>query len=346
MLQGQIYQSIWNELTRNASPCSVFEIATQFNAIFRASPGRDTSSSASLLSMWTTRRIHSFLNVLNINLNRMQDSAALRDALEACVFFATSMGRLGGDFTAQLAPLFEPKMASLVTNQWKDGVNQFQETLTVCRDAGVASPLVSLTATATASGTTPDQPPRQLLAYPPLARLVNSYLVGLNELRRCLLPGIFGILRKDMKKSLSSVKAILDTNHRAVNAPGLRGEATELREVASQMLTVWEELVDPYLLGALEVALGNFVVAKELLEKSQKFNEEETKEEEPELEDEEVDVETLAEQGGEDEVTPAVEEETPTEPAPTDTDRDAPVEIINEDGEGGGDNDDDADIYA
>ena len=296
--------------------------------------------------MWTTRRIHSFLNVLNINLNRMEDSAALRDALEACVFFATSMGRLGGDFTAQLSPLFEPKMAFLVTNHWKDGVNQFQETLTVCRDAGVASPLISLTATATASGATPDQPPRQLLAYPPLARLVNSYLVGLNELRRCLLPGIFGTLRKDMKKSLSSVKAILDTNHRAVNAPGLRGEATELRDVASQMITVWEELVDPYLLGALEVALGNFVLAKELLQKSQKFNDEETKVEEPELKEESIDEETLAEQGEEDEVTPAVEEETPTEPALAETDRETPADIINNDGQEEGEHDDDADIYA
>ena len=210
--------------------------------------------------MWTTRRIHSFLTLLDANVNRMQDSAGLRDTLEACVFFATSMGRLGGDFSALLAPLFEPKMASLVINQWREGANQFQETLTVCRDAGVASPMLSLTASATAIGTTPEQPPRQLLAYPPLARLVNSYLVGLNELRRCLLPGIFGLLRKDLKKSLSSVKAILDTNQRAVNAPGLRGEATELREVALQMMTVWEKLVDPYLRGALEVALGNFQV--------------------------------------------------------------------------------------
>lgn len=207
-------------------------------------------------------------------MNRMQESAGLRDTLEACVFFATSMGRLGGDFSAQLAPLFEPKMVSLVTNQWREGANQFQETLTVCRDAGVALPLLSLTALASAIGTTPEQPPRQLLAYPPLARLVNSYLVGLNELRRCLLPGIFALLRKDLQKSLSSVKAILDTNQRAVNAPGMRGEATELREVALQMITVWEELVNPYLRGALEVALGNFEVAKEFILKSQKFNEE------------------------------------------------------------------------
>ena len=269
--------------------------------------------------MWTTRRIHSFLNMLTISLTRMQDSAALRDALEACVFFATSMGRLGGDFTALLAPLFEPKMASIVTSQWKEGVNQFQETLTVCRDAGVASPLASLTAPVTAPETTPDQPPRQLLAYPPLARLVNSYLIGLNELRRCLLPGIFGILRKDLKKSLSSVKAVLDTNHRAVNAPGLRGEATELREVATQMMNVWENLVDPYLLGALEVALGNFSVAKELILKSQKFNEEEEQvDDEPALDEED---DTPVEH-----ITENPEEEVRHEPALDDEEDDTPVE--------------------
>jgi len=253
----------------------VFEIATQFNAIFRASPGKDTSTAASLLSMWTSRRIHSFLEMLGSNINRMQDAASLRDALEACIFFSSSMGRLGCDFTAQLAPLFEPKMASLVTSQWKDGVSQFEETLKVCRDAGVATPLASTAATTTStSNMSPDQPPRQLLAVPPMARLVNSYLSGLNELRRCLLPGIFGPLRAEMKSSLASVKSALETNHRAVNAPGLRGEATELRESASQMIALWDSMVETYLRGALEVALGNFAVAKELLKKEEEVVEE------------------------------------------------------------------------
>ncbi|KAI2499810.1 Dor1-like protein [Fragilaria crotonensis] len=244
----------------------VFEIATQFNAIFRASPGKKgAASSSSLLSMWVTRRVHSFLNMLSYSLNRMEDSASLRDALEACVFFATSMGRLGGDFTSMLSELFEPKMASLVMIHWKEGVSTLQETLKVCRDAGVASPLTSSNATSAVATPSPEQPPRQLLTLPPLARLVNMYLTGLNELRRCLLPGIFGILRKELHRSLSNVKALLETNQRAVNAPGLRGEATQLRELATIMLNTFDKVIEPYIRGALEVALGDYAAAKKYL---------------------------------------------------------------------------------
>lgn len=266
---------------------SVFEIATQFNAIFRASPGKKgASSSASLLSMWVTRRVHSFLTMLSSSLNRMDDSASLRDALEACVFFATSMGRLGGDFTSMLSELFEPKMALLVTTHWKEGVSTLQETLKVCRDAGVATPLTSSTATSSVATTSPEQPPRQLLTLPPLARLVNAYLTGLNELRRCLLPGIFGVLRTEMIRSLSSVRALLQTNQRAVNTPGLRGEASQLRELAASMLHMFDKVVEPYLLGALEVALGDYAIAKEHLKKEIEAVEEEEKEDEKEDEGE------------------------------------------------------------
>jgi len=239
--------------------------------------------------------------MLSVSLNRMEDSASLRDALEACVFFATSMGRLGGDFTSMLSELFEPKMASLVVTHWKEGVSTLQETLKVCRDAGVAAPLTSSTATSSGAAASPEQPPRQLLTIPPLARLVNSYLTGLNELRRCLLPGIFGVLRMKLNRSLSTVKALLETNQRAVNTPGLRGEATQLREVATSMLVMFDKVIEPYVRGALEVALGDYAAAKEYLKKEI----EEVKEEA--VEEEEADEEETEATQEEEE---AVEEET------------------------------------
>lgn len=256
--------------------------------------------------MWVTRRVHSFLTMLSASLNRMDDSASLRDALEACAFFATSMGRLGGDFTAMLSHLFEPKMVSLVTTRhWNEGVSTLQETLQVCRNAGVAAPLSSSTATASVTAASPDQPPRQLLAFPPLARLVNSYLQGLNELRRCLLPGVFATLRTELNASLSTVRTQLETNQRAVNTPGLRGEAGQLREVATEMLNMFDKVVDPYVRGALEVALGDFSAAKEYLVKKV----EEVKEEEEELKEEEKEGEEATEEGDDEEGEEAKEEE-------------------------------------
>lgn len=244
----------------------------------------------SLLSMWMTRRIHFFLKNLSTQLQLMDDSGSLRDALDACIFFTGSMGRLGADFTAQLPPLFEQKMSSIVLNNWKEGINQLSETLKICRDAGVASPLVSSTVVSTdvgASSTTitdgevndesdPSSsimmpPPRKLMAFPPLGRLVNALLSGLNELRRCLLPGIFSQLREAVEKDfLLETKNILHAHERAVTTPGLKGNAIKLRTIAKEMKAVTKTIVFPYVRGALELSLGNESGAKEHFDKVRK----------------------------------------------------------------------------
>ena len=300
----------------------MFEVATQYNAIFRAQTS-SPEGSTSLLSMWTSRRVHSFLTMLAGQLNRMEDSAALRDALEASVFFSTSMGRLGADFTAQLPSLFETKMFALVEQAWKDGPQQLEETLKVCRDAGIAAPLVShnvpLDANASASATTSDgqpmPPPRSLMALPPLARVVNAILAGLNDLRRCLLPGIFTQLRESLEVAIADVKRVLSTNEKTVNAPTLRGEKRELREAASRMRVTFKNLVEPYLRGSLEIALGNFEAAEAQYDILRKLEEDEKKaaqaEEEKaqkEMEEEEGTGDEAIEQGA-----PVVEATTPTD---------------------------------
>ena len=261
----------------------MFEVATQYNAIFRAQTS-SPEGSTSLLSMWTSRRVHSFLAMLEGQLNRMEDSAALRDALEASVFFSTSMGRLGADFTAQLPVLFENKMLFLVEQAWKDAPQQLEETLKVCRDAGIGAPLISQNVpestptmpanTATADGQ-PMPPPRSLMALPPLARVVNAILIGLNDLRRCLLPGIFTALRASLESVIADIKRILSVNEKTVNAPTLRGEKRELREAASRMRITFKNLVEPYLRGSLEMALGNFDAAEAQYDIIRRLEEEE-----------------------------------------------------------------------
>mmetsp|Transcript_23864 Transcript_23864/g.56345 ORF Transcript_23864/g.56345 Transcript_23864/m.56345 type:complete len:607 (+) Transcript_23864:70-1890(+) len=267
----------------------MFEIATQFNAIFRArSPslsggagrGGQQASSISLLSMWATRRVNSFLRIVKLQLsNSINDSASLRDALDACVFFSGSLGRLGADFTSQLPPLFEQKMLTLVVHHWSEGMAQFAETLKICRDAGVATPLISSavpsdsnndadSSSDTASSTAP---PRQLMAIPPMGRLVNAFLTGLNELRRCLMPGIFSKLRSTLEESLLELKNILHTNERSVMTPGLRGEAVQLREAAKKMKGMAKNIVFPYLRGAVEMALENEEGANQHLDKLHAF---------------------------------------------------------------------------
>lgn len=268
-----------DELLTIISFIRCFEIVTQFLAIFRGSFAPSTASSSSnnqdhsfsLLSMWTGRRVQTFLTTLSSNImTHVNDTATLRDALDAASFFASSMGRVGADFQPLLAPIFEPRLTEMIIGHWNDGLNGMMETLKACRDAGVAGPLFGTETSSNKDGSggnadgvemmqssrTP-APPRKLLALPPLARFLNAYLGGLNELRRCLLPGAFPAIRSAQSKLIADAKMALQANERAALTPGLRGEAARLREVASKMKSEFDNYVEPYMAGCLEVALGS-----------------------------------------------------------------------------------------
>ncbi len=226
--------------------------------------------------MWTTRRIDTFLNqqLATKYLPLISDTATLRDALESTTFFATSMGRIGADFSPLLPVYFIPRLISIVTSHWSNGLNALQDTLKVCRDAGVASPLYNSREvishigaeegdSGAGNGNKTPSPPRQLLSLPPLARLVNAFLNGLNELRRCLLASAFPQLRSFFHESfVVKAKAILIENERAVLKPGFlksKGdEAGKLRNIAIEMKDEFDSCVKPYLDIALEVSFGNF----------------------------------------------------------------------------------------
>jgi len=282
-------EQILDGIERYRTRC--FEIVTQFLAIFRGSFASTASSSTnhtdhsfSLLSMWTARRIQTFLSTLGANIiTHVHDTATLRDALDAASFFASSMGRVGADFQPLLAPIFEPRLTEMIVVQWNDGLNGMMETLKACRDAGVAGPLFGTETSSGKDGNNNDggassgnhldgvemqssrtpAPPRKLLALPPLARFLNAYLGGLNELRRCLLPGAFPAIRSAQSKLVADAKMSLQANERAVLTPGLRGEAGRLREVASKMRLEFDTCLEPYMTGCLEVALGSVDYAME-----------------------------------------------------------------------------------
>jgi hypothetical protein len=209
-------------------------------------------------------------------------------------------------------PLFEDKIHSLVVHFWKEGATQLDETLKICREAGVASPLSSLSAVSTSTtlpgsdglvdkDSGPMSPPRQLMALPPLGRMVNAFLTGLNELRRCLLPGIFSRLRVSLNEIIAEVEGILQSNERAVMTPGLRGDAVELRAKAKEMRQVMADIVVPYVLGALELSLGNETGASGYHDKLTELLIPPPVEEEPEVEEapttEEAETAELADAG-------------------------------------------------
>ena len=179
------------------------------------------------------------------------------------------MGRIGADFLPLLPPIFEPHLVHIINTHWQSALTQFKKTLKICRDAGVASPLFTMTNTTNdnkdedeggeeiiSNNQSTPLPPRQLLTLPALGRFLNMYLIGLNELRRCLLPGCFTCLRLRLQDIMNEARVILETNEKLVNTPGLKGEAQKLREVSKHMRMQFEECFLPYCKNALEIAFG------------------------------------------------------------------------------------------
>lgn len=246
-----------------------FEIATQFLAIFRTSQSKSNAPSddVSLLSLWMSRRVQLFIGKLKEGFSAFDESTPLRDVLDATVFFATSMGRVGADFQALLPPLFEAKLVDIVSARWNNGCTEFSDSLSACRNAGVATSLFSDSSSFVDIGDSTESntqttlgAPRNLLSYPPLGRLSNAFLLGLNELRRCLLPGVFPVLKSLLEGFLQNVDATLQMNQKAVMAPGFKGDASALREMAAKYRDEFEKTLKPFFKIALDFALGYEVV--------------------------------------------------------------------------------------
>lgn len=219
----------------------VFAIATQYNAIF--------PSYENLLALWLSRRIQRYLGLLV----SLDNCVEIRDALEAILFFGSSLGRLGAEFTALVD--LKPALLKTVTTPWKDAVQQLSATLQICRDASAVGPLQSEAVVTELEQEEDDaSPPKIVLQTPPLARLVNGILEGLNELRRCLLPDSFIALRKELNAILGQAADILKEHQRAAFG--------SLRQNAALLSDFFRTIVDPYCRGALETTLGFDIRAK------------------------------------------------------------------------------------
>jgi len=230
-----------------------------------------------LLSSWITRRIQTFLShTLEPYMMSMMDPSSLRDILDSVLFFAISMKRVGADFTSLLPSIFQSHLVRIITHYWREGLHQLEETLKVCRDAGKASPLQDLSIISSVvveeeEDTTKTplsmDPPKKILSYPPLARLINVYLSSLNDLRRFLLMGCILPLRTYLHTEyLIQIDQVLQENERFVMTPGfLQGKgdgAKNLRSCASGMKDLFHTCMHGYMIDALEISFGVIPVAK------------------------------------------------------------------------------------
>ncbi|CAM9791518.1 unnamed protein product, partial [Ectocarpus sp. 8 AP-2014] len=188
--------------------------------------GRD---SGDILSLWLLRRVSAFVEQLKGLLPLVEDGGLLRSLLEECMFFGVSMGRLGTDFRGLLVPVFEERVSGAAAAQWATASAEFVVTLrdvaaieaaggngasllhvpdrsTIATSrggpanghgtsgAGAAAAEAERRAALYGGDGGIPPPPRSLMAFPPVARLLNLMLTSFNQLRECLPSSVEGRL--------------------------------------------------------------------------------------------------------------------------------------------------------
>ena len=191
---------------------SWFAVVTQFNALFQNTDQTGSVSTSvhppsSILSAWIMSQIQKLLVDLKSLLPFIDDGASLRSVLEQSLFFASRMGQVGCDFSGLLMPLFSDTVLLRVEEEWRTALSHFKSMISTERlvletddfsreqiiplylrqdmndadDQASASPLPMNRR----AGQEDVPAPSDLLAFPPLAYLLNALLSGFNMIREC-----------------------------------------------------------------------------------------------------------------------------------------------------------------
>ena len=185
----EVHRSVW------------FSIITQFQSLFESS-GTTYHSSTEILGPWCTRQAHTLVLDLALLLPNIEEGASLRSVLDQALFVANRLGTVGCDFTSLLLPLFKDVLHSKISSDWKHAFANFKCMLATERfvievDNIQREQVIPLYLTQTGEDILPQTPsarsrnsddvkaPLSLMAYPPLAYLLNAILSSLNYLREC-----------------------------------------------------------------------------------------------------------------------------------------------------------------
>ena len=180
-----------------------FSIITQFQSLFESS-GETHHNSSEILGPWCTRQAHLLIIELKVLLPNIEEGASLRSVLEQALFIANRLGTVGCDFTSLLLPTFKDVLYSKISSDWKSAFANFKcmlaterfviEVENIQREQVIPLYMTqdksnvddSLVQTPSRSRNTDDvKAPLSLMAYPPIAYLLNALLSSFNYLREC-----------------------------------------------------------------------------------------------------------------------------------------------------------------
>ena len=203
----EVHRSVW------------FSIITQFQSLFENSAATYHSSSE-ILGPWCTRQAHILISDLTLLLPNIEEGASLRSVLEQGLFIANRLGSVGCDFTTMLLPVFKDVLFSKISLDWKHAFANFKcmlaterfviEVDNLQREQVIPLYLTQekagddlLSQTPTRSRNNDDvKAPIALMAFPPLAYLLNALLSSLNYLRECPLAIVKDVIFAELSNIL------------------------------------------------------------------------------------------------------------------------------------------------
>ncbi|GAM18167.1 hypothetical protein SAMD00019534_013420 [Acytostelium subglobosum LB1] len=168
-------------LTKLTDCCrtNIFDIVTQFNAIFSDSDD-ELQMDDYILNGWIEMKLQYYLATLEKTLPLIKEGSSISYILENAMYYSMSMSRVGIDFRGLLPPIFEKVITSIFLSHTANAIHRFLETLKSFRFQHQQS---SSSSSSGSSSTTTIAPPSSILKHPPLAILTNSFMTAFIELK-------------------------------------------------------------------------------------------------------------------------------------------------------------------
>jgi len=248
----------------NVNRAAWIDLVTCYQAIFES---RGISIDP-LLGKWISSCIKEFLDTLQKLLPLFSDDfSQIASILEQCMGLAGTLERYGADFQTPTAAYFEKHVSALMVDRWSDTVSDFEETLNlnVAEDA-IGAPIVIPSATRdnldenfVFTIESVSVPPKLFMSFPILAEIVNSYLEGFNELRRCAIASLQVQLAEGLMHSFVTIVEVISRfcqenelriEEESSHTVAKKGAKMSLEKQVFLMCKVLSKVMFPYLVQA------------------------------------------------------------------------------------------------
>lgn len=222
------------ELTR----VNLFNIITQYKALFDESDTRDTNTMIHLMfSSWIHDKIEDFLKTLENDLSSSNCNLMdIGSVLGQCMYFGVSFSRIGVDFRVQCAPIFIKAINKYLSMSIMKATKQFEndmETFTLI-NKDIVPFKRHLKSSEDSSQQEDYSPPESLLDFEPLALYCNALINIFNELKSCAPISVLQSFVLLLEVSLENVsKAILSFYRSEQQAFGIKEKENFLKMCTS-----------------------------------------------------------------------------------------------------------------